>query len=148
MELYIITDMTTFKIIPQFAESPELALIQVHSNAVGDPRQHKYNDHLKNLCYNGDNIGLGSFCYFSRRRSIMVNNGNFRIEIGVTKTGITGIGCGFIRDNDIDDSEYVYGAQIKHRVAALTSHGWRVMTPTEAKKGGYEYIRGFPPATR
>ena len=66
MQAYIITDMSNFRVVPSFAESPELALIQVHSNSVGDPEQRRYNDYLKHLCYNGPNIGLGRFCYFSR----------------------------------------------------------------------------------
>ena len=44
------------------------------------------------------------------------------------------------------DYEQVVGNQIPHRVAALTPEGWRIMTPTKAKKMGYYAHRfnGYP----
>lgn len=37
----------------------------------------------------------------------------------------------------------LYHSQVYHRCAALTPDGWRIMTPTEAKREGYEWAR-FP----
>ena len=77
----------------------------------------------------------------------MAINGNFKIEIGVTSCGFCVIGaaaCNQSRD-ELDDTEKVYGVQIPHRLAALTPAGWRIMTPTEARKKGYTEIKYFPP---
>jgi len=35
------------------------------------------------------------------------------------------------------DGQQVFGCQIGHRVTAETPDGWRIMTPTEAKKRGF-----------
>ena len=64
MKTYTIRNIKTFQSIPVEAESPELALIQLHAETLGDIKQYRYNDYLKRLCYNGRNIGLGNFCFF------------------------------------------------------------------------------------
>lgn len=64
MKTYSIRNINTFQSLLVEAESPELALIQVHADTLGDTKQHGYNEYLKKLCYNGRNIGLGSFCFF------------------------------------------------------------------------------------
>ena len=66
MKTYTIRNIKTFQSIPVEAESPELALIQLHAETLGDTKQRKYNEYLKKLCYNGQNIGLGNFCFFQR----------------------------------------------------------------------------------
>jgi hypothetical protein len=67
----------------------------------------------------------------------MANNGNYRIEIGVSKSGFCTIGASSVnhlaKNDDLADSERVYGIQIGHRVAAKTEKGWLIMTPTDAK---------------
>lgn len=68
----------------------------------------------------------------------------YKIWIWVSRDGVPCVGVrryGRRWKNDADDCERVYGTQIPHRVAALTPHGWRIMTPTEAKKNGYLALR-------
>ena len=64
MRTYTIRNINNFQSIPVEAESPELALIQIHAETLGDSKQYRYNEYLKKLCYNGRNIGLGCFCFF------------------------------------------------------------------------------------
>lgn len=54
---------------------------------------------------------------------------------GIDKDDTTQGWCG--QNAHLDDVEQVYGIQIPHRVVAKTPAGHRVMTPTEAKQGGY-----------
>ena len=68
----------------------------------------------------------------------------YPVKIGVTKFGETLIGVGNLKGKTIADQETVYGSQIRHRVAAKTSRGWRIMTPSEAKRRGYKQVRRFP----
>ena len=63
---HAILDMRTFKTVYVTAETPELAVIKAHAEANGDALMLRYNDYLKQLNFNGHNIGLGSFCHFRR----------------------------------------------------------------------------------
>ena len=54
---------------------------------------------------------------------------------GIPQVGVKHYGRGW--QDAAADCEHVYGSQIRHRVAALTPDGWRIMTPSDAKKMGY-----------
>lgn len=67
----------------------------------------------------------------------MAQNGNYKIEIGINKaTGHTAIGATAVKGipAELRVSEYVYGVQIGHRVAAFDGKRWWLTTPTEARK--------------
>ena len=66
MNEYNIINIKNFEKVSTRAESPELALIGLHAESVGDVNQHRYNDYLKGLSYNGRNIGLGNFVFFTK----------------------------------------------------------------------------------
>jgi len=42
------------------------------------------------------------------------------------------------RYHNVEDAEQVFGIQLPHRVVARTPSGHRIMTPTEARKNGYQ----------
>ena len=62
---------------------------------------------------------------------------------GAMRIGVRALGRNWQNDQDIADVDYVFGTQIGHRCSAKTPGGWKIMTPTEAKKKGYRY-RTFP----
>ncbi len=71
---------------------------------------------------------------------------NFRVYVVAWKDGSSQIGVKCLGKNwekrfasEIDDIDQIYGSQIPHRVIADTPSGYRIMTPTEAKKKGFEY---------
>lgn len=70
----------------------------------------------------------------------------FKVYIVAWKNGSSQIGVKNLGKNwekrfasEIDDIDRVFGTQIPHRVIADTPDGYRIMTPTEAKKKGFEY---------
>ena len=70
----------------------------------------------------------------------------FKVYIIAWKNGSSQIGVKNLGKNwerrfasEIDDIDRVFGTQIPHRVIADTPDGYRIMTPTEAKKKGFEY---------
>ena len=75
-----------------------------------------------------------------------MSTGNYPIRISVTDTGYTGVGAEFERifADRIDHSEKVYGSQIRHRCAVWTPKGYRIMTPTRARKLGHVVMQPFP----
>ena len=60
---------------------------------------------------------------------------------GSSQIGVKGLGKDWEKKfkEDIDDIDRVYGTQIPHRVIADTPNGFKIMTPTEARKKGLEY---------
>lgn len=86
----------------------------------------------------------------------MTANRNYKIEIGVSRDGLCVIGADqikrLVKEDNLADSEYVYGVQIKHRVAVKDPRfGWVIMTPTAAKKedfvlDGSVELRSFQPS--
>ena len=66
MTEYNVLNIRNFGTVSTKAESPELALIQLHAETMGDVKQVKYNEYLKNICYNGNNIGLGNFVFMAK----------------------------------------------------------------------------------
>jgi hypothetical protein len=71
---------------------------------------------------------------------------SWKIYIIAWKNGSSQIGVKNLGKNwekrfasEIDDIDQVFGTQIPHRVIADTPDGFRIMTPTEAKKKGFEY---------
>ncbi len=76
------------------------------------------------------------------KRAVGKRANPYRVWIWVSPTGATHIGAP-PKGRSVDDRERVFGSQIGHRVAALTSRGWRIMTPTAARNRGLE-TKGFP----
>ena len=70
----------------------------------------------------------------------------YPVRIAVTDKGQTGVGALFIRvyEGSIDDNDCVFGSQIKHRCAVWTPKGYRIMTPTKARKLGHVVLLHFP----
>jgi hypothetical protein len=71
---------------------------------------------------------------------------SWKIYIIAWKNGSSQIGVKNLGKNwekrfasEIDDIDQVFGTQIPHRVIADTPDGFRIMTPTKAKKNGFEY---------
>ena len=60
---------------------------------------------------------------------------------GSSQIGVKNLGKNWEKrfSSEIDDIDRVFGTQIPHRVIADTPDGFRIMTPTEAKKKGFEY---------
>ena len=60
---------------------------------------------------------------------------------GSSQIGVKNLGKNWEKrfKSEIDDIDQVFGTQIPHRVIADTPDGYRIMTPTEAKKNGFEY---------
>jgi len=60
---------------------------------------------------------------------------------GSSQIGVKNLGKNWEKRfaSEIDDIDQVYGTQIPHRVIAKTPDGYRIMTPTDAKKNGFEY---------
>lgn len=48
------------------------------------------------------------------------------------------IGAANMSRHEIVSREQVYGSQLPHRVVARMPGGYHIMTPTEARQGGYE----------
>jgi hypothetical protein len=68
----------------------------------------------------------------------------YKVRIAVRKNGQTLIGARIIDSfGDIVDEARVFGSQIGCRCAALTPEGYRIMTPTAAKKQGFETTQEF-----
>jgi hypothetical protein len=72
--------------------------------------------------------------------------GTYKVYIIAWKDGSSQIGVKNLGHNwyerfkgDIDSIDQVFGTQIPHRVIADTPEGYRIMTPTEAKKNGFKY---------
>lgn len=70
----------------------------------------------------------------------------WKVYIIAWKNGSSQIGVKCLGKNwekrfasEIDDIDRVFGTQIPHRVIADTPGGYRIMTPSEAKKRGFEY---------
>ncbi len=71
----------------------------------------------------------------------------WKIIIATTDTGVTMIGADAVNSypkERIADIDRVFGSQIGYRCAALTPNGYRIMTPTQARKRGFETTQGFP----
>jgi len=67
----------------------------------------------------------------------------YPIWIGANKDGKMIIGAKEMtrqgeKYHNVEDAEQVYGIQLPHRVVAKTPGGHRIMTPTEARKNGYQ----------
>ena len=60
---------------------------------------------------------------------------------GSSQIGVKNLGKNWEKrfSSEIDDIDRVFGTQIPHRVIADTPDGYRIMTPTQAKKKGFEY---------
>ena len=60
---------------------------------------------------------------------------------GSSQIGVKNLGKNWEKrfSSEIDDIDRVFGTQIPHRVIADTPDGYRIMTPTQAKKNGFEY---------
>ena len=61
----------------------------------------------------------------------------YPIWIGATKDGKMIIGAKNMARYEIDSCEKVFGSQLPHRVVAKMPGGYHIMTPTEARRGGY-----------
>lgn len=74
-----------------------------------------------------------------------------QVDIAVTNHGQAITGQGNIHevlDASIADRETVWSTQLPYRVGVLTHFGWRITTPSIARRYGFDKIRAFPPTDK